>query len=221
MRWYWETEKGTQGAAKLRETFATLSLRLDRENESASVTGVLPITADTGYTVILDLPPNYPVGVPTLWINRKEIPWIPDRHVNQTTGEACLCVKSEYRLHWPHRSDICVFIDRLVRPYFAAQFFYDTYRFWPKDGARSHGKDGIVEAYRELSAPFGDDSMQTIKRLMRLLARKGDPKGHELCPCGRGVRLRKCHFEAFRRLRGNIAAEHAEADLRMLFPNQS
>jgi hypothetical protein len=220
MRWYWETEKGVNEGAKLCEAFPTLTPQLDHENQSALVAGVLPIAAEIGYTVSLKIPRNYPTGIPTLWINRNEIPWIPDRHVNQNTGEACLCVRSEYRLHWPSGSDLCAFIDRLVRPYFAAQFFYDTHGVWPKSGARSHGKDGIIEAYREFTAPLGDDSMQTIERLMRLLARKGDPKGHELCPCGSGLRLRKCHFEVFQRLRSTIAPEHAEADLKTLFPER-
>ncbi|PYK40862.1 MAG: hypothetical protein DME60_06165 [Verrucomicrobia bacterium] len=219
MRWYWNSENGNEEAAKFQKAFPTLALEFERNTHSACVRGVLPITPNIGYTVSLKLPSNYPKGIPTLWIARNEIPWLADRHINEASGEGCLCVRSEYRLHWPIGSDLATFIDRLVRPYFAAQLFYETHGYWPKNAARSHGKDGIIEAYRELSIPFGNDSSQIIENLMRLLARKGPPKGHELCPCGSGLRLRNCHFDVLQRLRNNIAPEHAKADLEMMFPS--
>jgi hypothetical protein len=96
MLWYWKTEKGIKEAAELREAFPTLNLHLDHDNRSAAVEGILPITGNLGYSVRLELPGNYPAGIPILRIDPKEISWIPNRHVNEKNGEACLCVRSEY-----------------------------------------------------------------------------------------------------------------------------
>jgi len=216
--WYWDSANGVKEAARLRELFPTLELQLDRHKRAASVKGVLAIADSVSYTLNLDLPPSYPIGVPTLWIDRNEIPWLADRHVNAQTGEACLCVRSEYRLHWPGGSDLAIFIERLVRPYFAAQFFYDTHGYWPKDAARSHGRDGIIEAYRDLTAPLGDSSLPVIERVMRILAGKRRPQGHEPCPCGSGLVLRDCHSTVLRDFRERVSPEHAAADLAVAFP---
>jgi len=218
--WYWDREKGRDEAELLREQFPSLELKLDREKRHAWTKGVLSVADRISYTVNLTLPPNYPDGVPKLWIDSREIPWIPDRHVNQHNGEACLCVRSEYRLHWPLGSDLSLFIERLVLPFFAAQFFFDTYGLWPKDGARSHGREGILEAYRDMIAPLGDSSIEVIEKVMRMLATTRRPQGHELCPCGSGLILRACHSTVLRDLREHVASEHAAADLDLAFPSQ-
>jgi hypothetical protein len=215
---YWDTATGEKEAARLRELIPTLELRLDRDKRTATVEGRLPITDNISYSVKLALPPNYPIGIPTLWIDSGEIPWLMDRHVNVLTGEACLCVRSEYRLHWPSGSDLSAFVERLVRPYFAAQFFHDTHGYWPKDSARSHGRDGIIEAYQDLTAPLGDSSLLVIERVMRILAGKRRPQGHEPCPCGSGLVLRHCHSAVLRDLRDRVSSEHAAADLAVVFP---
>jgi len=220
MVWYWETENGIKEAAELREAFPTLNFRLDHEEHSASVEGILPISGNLGYSVHLELPINYPTGIPILRIDPKEISWISDRHINEKNGEACLCVRSEYRVHWPPGSSIAIFIERLVRPYFAAQLYYDAHRSWPVNAARSHGRDGILEAYKELSLPLGDTSLGTIEKLMRLLARRDNPKGHEPCPCGSSLRLRNCHSEVLKQLRKSISSEHARVDLETVFPSK-
>jgi hypothetical protein len=217
MQWFWDSKRGITEASELKEQFPTLDLVLDRDRKSASIRGKLFVAPDIGYTVLLELPDDYPIGIPILRCDAHEIPWKADRHVNAQTGEACLCVRSEYRIYWPFGASVRVFIQRLVAPYFAGQFYYDINGCWPSSGYRSHGAPGIIEAYRDLAAPLGAVSIETIQRLMRLLSRKGDPQGHELCPCGSGERLRKCHGEAVRRMRGLVSPVHATADLKDSF----
>lgn len=176
----------------------------------------LTIADEVGYSVTLYIPRKYPFEVPVLWCNPKEIPWELDRHVFESNGKACLCVRSENRIHWPENSSLSEFIERLVVPYFTGQFYYDTHNCWPPTGQRTHGKNGIIEAYTELTTPFGNSSIDTIERLLRLLARKQNPKGHELCPCGSGLKLRNCHVQALSHLRKIVSAEFASADLREL-----
>ncbi len=60
----------------------------------------------------------------------------------------------------------------------------------PEWGERAHGKDSILKYYAELLGIAADSN---ILGFMKLLARKNPPKGHEICPCGSGEKLRKCH----------------------------
>src|SRR5207244_6178828 len=123
------------------------------------------------------------------------------------------CVRSEYRLHWPKGSDLVLFIERLVLPFFAGQCFFDTFGFWPPNAGRSHGPDGIIEAYRDLVVPLGKSSLEVIEKVMRTLASTRRPQGHEPCPCGSGLILRECHAEVLRHLREHRAAEPARPGL--------
>jgi hypothetical protein len=75
--WYWDCEKGRDETERLREQFPSLELKLDRGNRQACVKGMLSVADEISYTVNLTLPPNYPDGVPKLWIDSREIPWIP------------------------------------------------------------------------------------------------------------------------------------------------
>jgi hypothetical protein len=217
MQWFWDSTRGIAEASELKERFLTLDLLLDREQKSATARGKVFVADGIGFATLLELPDDYPAGVPILRCDPKEIPWKPDRHANEQTGEGCLCVRSEYRIHWPFGSSLATFIERLVVPYFIGQFYYDTHGCWPPTGHRSHGPPGIIEAYVDLTAQLGNSSTETIERLMRLLARKAHPKGHELCPCGSMKPLRKCHGEVIRNLRRNVAPQDAVADLAHTF----
>jgi hypothetical protein len=53
----------------------------------------------------------------------------------------------------------------------------------------------------------------SIVEFMRLLARKNRPKGHEICPCGSGERLRNCHRELLYSIREKVAWQYVAKDL--------
>lgn len=209
---FWQTERGQWELHELTERFSSLRFELRPDEKSALVSGVLNVESDIGYTVKLEVPENYPRGIPLLYCEASEIPWELDRHVIASTGVGCLCVRSEYRLHWPEGSGLSDFIERLVRPFFVGQFYYETHGCWPSTGERSHGYTGIVEAYVDLCAPLGDTSLETVSRVMRLLTRKNDPQGHEMCPCGSGRSLRRCHRDVVAKLRRHVRPQDAATD---------
>ena len=203
---------------RLAEAFP--SLTLDTSQYPASVTGTMWLDSEVGFSINLEIPGNYPRGIPKLRCNPDEIPWLTDRHVEPGTGLACLCVSSEYRKYWPLGSDLTDFLEVLVRPYLIGQFYYQAHGRWPPGHERSHGVRGIVEAYRELLAPLEPVRLSVIAHFMRLLARKTHPKGHETCPCGSGVRLRNCHRSLLIDLRQIVDPEHARADVQLLDQHQ-
>lgn len=173
------------------------------------------VHADLGFSIDLEVPRNYPQGVPKLWCSPQEIPWIADRHVFED-GLACLCVSSEYRTHWPPGSDLTDFLGTLVRPYLVGQAYYQVHGRWPDGHERSHGPKGIVEAYQDLLAPLGPVTQPVAANFARLLARPKQPTAHEPCPCGSGQRLLNCHQSLLMSLRRKIDPEHAKADLEFL-----
>lgn len=197
----------------MRCRFPSLQMRSTSGRECPMVTGTFYVAPDMGYTTNLEVPSDYPSAPPILHCNPAEIPWELDRHVVPQSGHACLCARSEYRLHWPEGASLSAFFEHLVKPYFLGQFYYEAHGCWPPTGARSHGWKGIIEAYIELCSPFGNASNETIIRVMRLLARKNNPQGHKTCPCGSGRSLRQCHREELMTLRKKVWPKDAAADL--------
>ena len=206
----------TAERARLSEAFPTLEL--NTSGVPSIVTGILRLDAGIGFSIHLEVPGNYPRGIPKLRCDPTEIPWEVDGHVYPGSGIACLCVSSEYRRHWPYGSDLADFLEVLVKPYLIGQAYYQVHGHWPPGLGRPHGPEGIIEAYRELLAPLGSVDIPVIANVMRLLARPGDPGGHEICPCGSGKKLRKCHRSFLIDLRQDVDPEHAAADYRILEP---
>ena len=205
--------------ARIKDAFSGLALDTATGGD-AIVTGVTEVIPDVGFSTHLIVPANYPNGVPVLRCDPKEIPWIVDRHV-YGNGVACLCVASEYRTHWPRGSDIADFLSKLVVPYFVAQLYFEAHGHWPATGQRSHGREGVIEAYRDFLAPLGSVSERSIHDTMKLMARVSPPKGHHPCPCGSGRKLRKCHRELFWKLRSRIDCRHAASDYALVYSRQS
>lgn len=186
-------------------------------DDTGIVSGRLSVAEDIDYTVQMLVPVEYPKMEPILICKQDEIPWKIDRHVYEKNGVACLCSRSETRIHWPWGSDITAFISKLVHPFFVGQFYYDAHGKWPPTGERSHGKEGILEAFCELLSELGNASESQIESFLRLLARKNTPHGHESCPCGSGKRLRDCHKDLILQLRTCIDPRHAALDLKEAF----
>lgn len=210
---FWDTPRGKQELQELAERFPDLTFNPPTNGPSAVISGLFQVAPDIAYSLNLEVPCKYPSEIPILHCVSAEIPWELDRHVIPQSGHGCLCARSEYRIHWPDGSTLADFIERLVRPFFLGQFYYETHGCWPPTGERSHGWTGIVEAYVDLCRPLGDASLDTILRVMRLLARKNDPQGHETCPCGSGRTLRRCHRNEISDLRKRVRPTDAATDL--------
>lgn len=201
---------------KLAETYPGLKLELGSDC-SGLITGRLEVSQGVSYTVTMLVPSSYPAHEPILKCDPNEIPWKLHRHVYEKYGTACLCARSETRIHWPWGANLTDFFTKLVHPFFVGQFYYDTHGKWPPTGERSHGKAGIIETFVELLQEFGEANEKQIKAVLRLLARKSSAKGHEICPCGSGKKLRNCHKDLIRRLRRSIDPRHARLDLKEAF----
>ena len=204
-------------ANREREGLATAfpKLELDTSAEPATVTGTLWLESGFGFSVDLRIPDDYPEGIPRLICGPEEIPWEVDRHV-VGAGVACLCVSTEYRLHWPRGSDLTDFLECFVVPYFVRQAYYQAHGRWPSGQERPHGAAGIIESFNETLTELGSPSVATIERFLIVLASPGHPKGCDPCPCGSGKKIRKCHRRLVWGLRNRVDPELARNDLWLL-----
>ena len=183
--------------------------------QPATVTGTLWFDSGIGFSIDLRIPDDYPEGFPRLICRPEEVPWIEDRHV-VGSGVACLCVSSEYGLHWPRGSDLTDFLKCYVVPYFVRQAYYQVHGQWPSGQERSHGAAGIVESFSETLTELGSPSVATIERFLTMLAAPGHPRGCDPCPCGSAKKIRKCHRRLVWTLRNRVDPEFAGNDLWLL-----
>ncbi len=174
---------------------------------------------EIGYGIALWLPKNYPKSPPIMFCNDLKLPINTlDRHILKG-GQACLEVWPEIKRRWPPGSNLVDFLVNLVEPFLAWQAYYDAFGKPPEWGERPHGKDGIIEYYSEILCRPSDD---TIIGFMKLLSRKNHPKGHKLCPCGSGKKLRNCHRRLIDNTRKRLPWQHVVHDLKIiLHQNQS
>lgn len=193
----------------LRSKFPSLWLSID--GSTVKLRGALPLVDPlTGsefdrYEIVVELPRDYPRSVPTVRETGGRIPWVPERH--NTDGAACLFVPEDRGRSWPEGADISAFLRGPVTQFFFGQSYYEQHGRWPF-GERSHGTVGRYEFYAEAC---GSEDPEIVVGFMRMVAAK-DPKGHWLCYCGSGLRMRACHFQTlweFRRVVAQKTAHHA------------
>lgn len=168
------------------------------------------------YGVCILFPERYPKEIPILLCNDPKLPiGNIDRHIMET-GSACLGVYADIMSRWSMKNNIVNFLENFVAPFLVWQACYDTHQKPPPWGQRSHFAQGIIEYYSEL---LGMDRRQVVVEFMKLLARKNHPKGHEICPCGSGARLRKCHRQLLYSIREKTYWEYAAKDLQTVLRN--
>lgn len=182
--------------------FVLLKNLIGQEIEAAVVHGTYSVEVPTSeknieYGIVLVTPSNYPNRPPDMFVNDAKLP-IPtkgsykERHI-MNGGLACLAVDAEISLRWRPNPNLVNFLESFVAPFLVWQAYYDTHGKPPPWGDRPHEEDGILDFYKEFWGEIDSEALN-IKHLMTLLSQKNAPKGHEICPCGSGKRLRDCHW---------------------------
>jgi hypothetical protein len=168
------------------------------------------------YGICILLPDRYPKQLPMLFCNDPKLPiGNIDRHI-LSDGSACLGVYTDIMTRWSKHPNIVYFLDNLVAPFLVWQAYYDAHQKPPSWGQRSHFTEGIIEYYAEL---LGRIKKRSVVDFMKLLARKNQPKGDEMCPCGSGERLRNCHRQLLYSTREKINWEYVVKDLKAVLNN--
>lgn len=165
--------------------------------------GILAVIDKNGkhwedYEIEIHFSKNFPAEFPTLFETSGKIPKIADWHVYEDTLSCCVKVKPEEILRCKDGITITEYIREEVMPYLFNQTHRRVEGFYV-NGEYGHGQLGIYEFYaNELNT--GADIKQTI-RLMRFIASNDRPGRTSVCFCGRNIKFRYCHRDAFDKLK--------------------
>ncbi len=148
---------------------------------------------------------NFPKQEPIVLEVGGSLKRVGARHM-YTNGMCCLCVWEEW-LAKASDTSFQSFCDGPLHNFFLSQVIFDQTGKWPFD-ERSHGAKGIAEG---IANTLGLElSGVQANRYTRALAAK-ELKGHWMCPCGSGKKLRHCHIDHMRLLRDKVGRGEATA----------
>jgi hypothetical protein len=156
------------------------------------------------------VPDRYPDVEPKVLEVGGRIPRLPDRHIDPD-GDCCVTVW-EHWLACANDHSYAAFLNGPLNEFFLGPYSYETTGKWPF-GERPHGIRGLEEAYAEALGVV--NKKRDLIYHLRLLSLDW-PKGHWLCPCGSGVRLRYCHRDDLMALHQKVPPHLAKRMLRRL-----
>ena len=139
------------------------------------------------FDIEIIVPNRYPQRQPKVFEVGGRIQRKPDHHIN-ADGDCCITVWEHWLLTAANRS-FAAYLSGPVNEFFLGQYWYERTGTWPF-GERPHGQEGLIEAYAD---PLGIPPWKKNLIYYLELLSQDWPKGHWLCPCGSGNRLRYCH----------------------------
>ena len=145
------------------------------------------------YNLEIEVPGDFPLALPTV----KEISNRIDENYPHRYEDKKLCLASnlELKMFFSQDTSICSFIEKYIIPYLYTYRFYEEYGIYPY-GERSHGIIGDLEYLKDL---FGVNDWGQVLDIM-LFVIQSPYRGHLLCPCGSGKRIRNCHGDTLKRV---------------------
>lgn len=163
------------------------------------------------FQVRIGITANFPREEPIVFETGGRIPREVDRHIYPELGNCCLGIWEEWLLTAPNHS-FEIFLTGILHDYFVGQAHFEAVEHWPF-GQRSHGDAGFVESFSDILNTRADT--KTVIEHLELLS-MNEIKGHHLCPCGSGRKLRQCHRTWLEELKQKIPADIARRMLKRI-----
>jgi len=154
--------------------------------------GTIHFTADNMNRLYIDDEFEVEIGLPTS--NSSVLPWAKEtggripKNFHQNIDSLCLEVPYIIRKIYNENPTLEGFIELLLIPYFWIFCYYSKHGIMP-DGERSHGKEGIIEGYKEI---FNTNSTASINKFLEII-KTNNYNGFDVCPCGSKKELKNCH----------------------------
>lgn len=161
------------------------------------------------YYVEISISHDYPLTPPTVKSNNKYI-FKQYGHMFSDTS-LCLGAITEQILFLNSGNRLIQWIEEFVSPYFFALEYFKKYKKYIF-GERSHGAKGILEFYSEI---FNTTSIEATYNILQYIV-LNNYRGHILCPCGSGEKLRTCHGEIIKRWKHSDTLELLKSDLTLI-----
>ncbi|MFZ2782882.1 MAG: hypothetical protein WAZ36_00675 [Sediminibacterium sp.] len=164
------------------------------------VSGILVLRDDNhnnydSYNITIRPTKEYPMRFPLVFETGGRLPVNVDWHVFESDGHCCIKTIPEEILICKNKITLNQFIEDHVSPYFAGQSFREENGFYLHE--RSHGIQGTIEFLKE--SLITDDLLKVYELLSFIIKQKEPGRTHQ-CFCGKKMKYRKCHRNAFRTL---------------------
>lgn len=184
-------ESGMQQVKELLHLYTGLHLNSENDNQIVLSGCILVNRISNDYTVYKDY--QVEIIVPMF---SDELPYVIDIGHNidedyphrYTDGRLCLETDTIIRMQFISGFSLCEWVSKYVETYFFSYEYYKRYGEFPF-GERGHGLEGIIQTYEEL---FEESDMVKALHIMASIITQRY-RGHMLCPCGSGKKLRACH----------------------------
>lgn len=199
-------------------------LELEKINEKYNLTG---FKQEDGYLFYGDIKLNHKYNgiilknslyismfVPFTFPN--ELPIVKDitKKINSNfhkNSDDILCLACDVEIFYELKKNldvsICDFIEKFLIPYLYSYTYYEKYKRVPY-GDRKHGSAGILEFYKDYFDLFDDKKALSLLKYMSL----NKYRGHDLCPCNSGYKIRKCHGMKILRLLEIVGKDKVSKD---------
>lgn len=185
---------------------------VSRSHEGYKVEGDLLIDAIVSdahitnkYSIQVFIPIDYPKVMP--WV-KEAGDKIQNYSHKYTDDTLCLATETDIRVNLSPAFKLKDWMWNYVIPYFITHSYFQRFGVYPY-GDRSHGTIGIIEYYKDI---FDTDDLLKIYSLLDFACGDKFYRGHLKCPCGSGVRIRKCHGKILRKLREPEVLESLKND---------
>lgn len=144
--------------------------------------------------VEVEIPKTFPQDLPVTYeIGERQIRNY--HHINpDKKGSFCLGTEFDIRKHLGIRNDLKRYF-YLIADYITLYLYFDSYGNVPLK-ERSHGEQGILEAYQDFL------KIKDIHQIIYLLSLVPVSNIHRNlpCPCGSGKKMKKCHYYPLQQL---------------------
>ncbi len=166
--------------------------------------------AIASYDVRLEIPSSYPASEPKVFELGGAFPHTPEFHCNPD-GDCCVCVFETWRATAKDVS-ISAYLNGPLRNFLLSQYIRKETGKWPFD-EWGHGLQGYIDACAERLGCRGD--LKDVEYLLQVLSHRW-PRGHWLCPCGSGKKIRDCCRTQLEALAEDVGVSEARAMRRRL-----
>lgn len=148
-----------------------------------------------------------------------EFPYVIDRSGSiekdyphrYSDGKLCLATEIDMVMEFENNPSLVNWMQKFVEPYYVIYGYYKRYGEYP-EGDRTHGEDGIVQSYMDIFSVNGTHSVLLLNEIVN-----EEYRGHRLCPCDSGEKLRNCHGEMVLRFkRRPMLMKQATKDYKMI-----
>lgn len=146
-----------------------------------------------GYSIEIIFPNDYPNSLPSVRSTDGRIPLVFHTNPDNTL---CLGTYIEQYLIFEQKKNIENFIDSILIPFLYNFSYKEKHKRLPLE-ERDHGSAGIEEYYFQR---YGIRGKNIVENFLRYAFSKTSYRGHNLCPCGSGKRVRDCHKDLITKL---------------------